>query len=89
MRTVRGRSGGRGGRYSMVFFDGEFEVDDSRACCCYAELYWWKKRVSKEHWRDNIDSSIYILVFVSCFVKRAVGGDNLRIWIATKMTEAR
>ena len=24
--------------YGVVFLDGEFEVDDTGACCCYAEL---------------------------------------------------
>jgi hypothetical protein len=27
-------------KYGMVFFDREFEVDDTGACCCYAELVW-------------------------------------------------
>jgi hypothetical protein len=25
--------------YGVVFFDGQFEVDDTGACCCYAELF--------------------------------------------------
>jgi hypothetical protein len=25
--------------YGVVFFNREFEVDDSRACCCHTELF--------------------------------------------------
>jgi hypothetical protein len=27
----------------MVFFNWEFEVDDSWACCCYPKLYWGRR----------------------------------------------